>query len=384
MEAKPFEIHVSDEVLADLKQRLADTRWPDELPGTGWDYGSNLSYMKELVYYWQNGFDWRAQERLINSFQHFKADVDGLGIHFIHERGKGPDPMPLVITHGWPGSFFEMHKIIPLLADPASHGGNAEDSFDVVAPSLPGFGFSDHAREPGMEVSKTAAMWVDLMNGLGYPRFASQGGDIGAGVTSRLGYGHADSLIGIHLTSITRPTPYLGPGSKPLTDAETTLINDREQWQQAEGGYAHIQGTKPQTLAYGLNDSPVGLAAWIVEKYRTWSDCAGDVEKRFTKDELLTTVTIYWVTESISSSTRMYKENQSYTWTMAQDEKIKAPTGVAAFPAEISRPPKEWGERSYNLQRWTPMPRGGHFAALEEPQLLAEDVREFFRRFRSA
>ncbi len=384
MEAKPFEIHVSDEVLADLKQRLADTRWPDELPGTGWDYGSNLSYMKELVDYWQNGFDWRAQESLINSFQHFKADVGGLGIHFIHERGKGPGPMPLIITHGWPGTFFEMHKIIPLLADPASHGGNAEDSFDVVAPSLPGFGFSGHAREPGMEVSKTAAMWVDLMNGLGYPRFASQGGDIGAGVTSRLGYGHADSLIGIHLTSITRPTPYLGPGSKPLTDAETTLINDREQWQQAEGGYAHIQGTKPQTLAYGLNDSPVGLAAWIVEKYRTWSDCAGDVEKRFTKDELLTTVTIYWVTESISSSTRMYKENQSYTWTMAQDEKIKAPTGVAAFPAEISRPPKEWGERSYNLQHWTPMPRGGHFAALEEPQLLAEDVREFFRPFRSA
>ena len=179
MEAKPFEIHVSDEVLADLKQRLADTRWPDELPGTGWDYGFNLAYMKQLVDYWQNGFDWRAQEKLINSFQHFKADVDGLGIHFIHERGKGPDPMPLVITHGWPGSFFEMHKIIPLLADPASHGGNAEDSFDVVAPSLPGFGFSDHAREPGMEVSKTAAMWVDLMNGLGYPRFASQGGDIG-------------------------------------------------------------------------------------------------------------------------------------------------------------------------------------------------------------
>ena len=384
MEAKPFEIHVSDEVLADLKQRLADTRWPDELPGTGWDYGSNLGYMKELVDYWQNGFDWRAQERLINSFQHFKADVDGLGIHFIHERGKGPDPMPLVITHGWPGSFFEMHKIIPLLADPASHGGNAEDSFDVVAPSLPGFGFSDHAKEPGMEVAKTAAIWVELMNGLGYPRFASQGGDIGAGVTSRLGYGHADSLVGIHLTSITRPTPYLGPGSEPLTEAEKTLISDREQWQQAEGGYAHIQGTKPQTLAYGLNDSPAGLAAWIVEKYRTWSDCGGDVEKRFTKDELLTTVTIYWVTESISSSTRMYKENQSYTWTMAQDEKITTPTGVAAFPAEISRPPKEWGERSYNLQHWTPMPRGGHFAALEEPQLLAEDVREFFRPFRSA
>ena len=382
MEVQPFHIHVSDAVIADLKQRLADTRWPDEIPGSGWDYGSNLAYMKELIEYWRVGFDWRAQEKLINSFQHFKANVDNLDIHFIHERGNGPDPMPLIITHGWPGSFFEMHKIIPLLADPASHGGDPQDSFDVVAPSLPGFGFSGHARDTGMEVAKTAAIWVKLMEGLGYPRFASQGGDIGAGVTSRLGYGHPDSMIGIHLTSITRPTPYLGPDAEPLTEAEKALISDREQWQQAEGGYAHIQGTKPQTLAYGLNDSPVGLAAWIVEKYRTWGDCGGDVEKRFTKDELLTTITIYWVTDSISSSTRMYKENQRETWAMGRDEGIKVPTGVAAFPAEISRPPREWGERSYNIQRWTQMPRGGHFAALEEPQLLAEEVRAFFRPLR--
>ena len=193
------------------------------------------------------------------------------------------------------------------------------------------------------------------MAGLGYPRFAAHGGDIGAGVTSRLGHGHADSMIGIHLTSVTRPTPYLGPGARELTEAEKTLIREREEWQRAEGGYAHIQGTKPQTLAYGLNDSPTGLAAWIVEKYRTWSDCDGDVERRFTRDELLTTVTIYWVTESISSSTRMYKENQRYDWTMERDEKIEVPTGVAAFPAEISRPRREWAERSYNLQRWTQM-----------------------------
>ena len=383
MEIRPFEINVSDEVLDDLNNRLSSTRWPDELPGTAWDYGSNLDYMKELAGYWQNGFDWRAQERLINSFRHFKADVDGLGIHFIHERGKGPDPMPLVITHGWPGSFFEMYKIIPLLTDPASHGGDPEDSFDVVAPSLPGFGFSDHAQEQGMEVQKTASLWVELMNGLGYPRFAAHGGDIGAGVTSRLGHGHADSMIGIHLTSVTRPTPYLGTGSKDLTEAEKILIEEREEWQRTEGGYAHIQGTKPQTLAYGLNDSPAGLAAWIVEKYRTWSDCDGDVERRFTRDELLTTVTIYWVTESISSSTRMYKENQRYDWTMERDEKIEVPTGVAAFPAEISRPPREWAERSYNLRRWTHMPSGGHFAALEEPQLLAEEIREFFRPLRN-
>ena len=382
MDIKPFEIQVSDEVLDDLNNRLSSTRWPDELPGTAWDYGSNLDYMKELAGYWQTDFDWRAQERIINSFHHFKADVDGLGIHFIHERGKGPDPMPLVITHGWPGSFFEMYKIIPLLTDPASHGGDPGDSFDVVAPSLPGFGFSDHAQEQGMEVQKTASLWVELMNGLGYPRFAAHGGDIGAGVTSRLGHGHADSMIGIHLTSVTRPTPYLGLEAQELSEAEKTLIREREEWQQSEGGYAHIQGTKPQTLAYGLNDSPTGLAAWIVEKYRTWSDCDGDVERRFTKDELLTTVTIYWATESISSSTRMYKENQRYDWTMERDERIEVPTGVAAFPAEISRPPREWAERSYNLQRWTHMPSGGHFAALEEPQLLAEEIREFFRPLR--
>ena len=385
MQPEPFEIHIGDNVLDDLRRRLDATRWPDELPGTGWDYGSNMDYMKELVDYWRNDFDWRVQERLINSFCHFKAPVGGLGIHFIHERGQGPNPMPLVITHGWPGTFFEMHKIIPLLVDPASHGGDPTDSFDVVAPSLPGFGFSDHATERGMEVAKTAALWDELMRGvLGYPQFASHGGDIGAGVTSRLGHGHADSLIGIHLTSVTRPMPYLGDGAQEPSDAEKTHMREREEWQNAEGGYAHIQGTKPQTLAYGLNDSPVGLAAWIVEKYRSWSDCEGDVENRFSKDELLTTVTIYWATESVSSSTRMYKENQRYTWTMARDEKIDVPTGVAAFPAEISRPPREWAERSYDLQRWTPMPSGGHFAALEEPQLLAEDIRAFFRPLRNA
>ena len=288
MEVKPFEIRVSDEVLEDLQRRLAATRWPDEIPGSDWEYGSNLAYVQELVEYWQNRFDWRTQERLLNSFQHFKADVDGLEIHFIHQRGQGPSPMPLIITHGWPGSIFEMHKIIPLLADPAAHGGNAADAFDVVAPSLPGFGFSDHPSSPGVEVAKTAVLWEKLMTeGLGYPRFAAQGGDIGAGVTAQLGYSHAESLYGIHLTSVTRPMPYLGHGSRALTEAESTALVERERWQQAEGGYAHLQGTKPQTLAYGLNDSPAGLAAWIVEKYRAWSDCDGDVEKRFTKDELL-------------------------------------------------------------------------------------------------
>ena len=383
MEVRPFTIAVENSVLDDLRQRLADTRWPDEIPNTGWDYGSNLTYIKELVDYWRTDFDWRAQEAKLNAFNHFKSEVDGLDIHFIHEKGKGPNPIPLIITHGWPSCFFEMTKIIPLLTDPASYGGDAADSFDVVAPSLPGFGFSDHAQDRGMEIQRVAGMWNKLMSqNLGYPKFGAQGGDIGSGVTARLGFAHSDTLYGIHLTSITRPTPYLGPGSKPVTDAEQALITQRDKWFQDEGGYNHIQGTKPQTLAYGLNDSPVGLAAWIVEKYRTWSDCGGDVEKSYTKDELLTIVTIYWVTQTISSSTRMYFENQKHLWTMEKDQKVPTPAGMAMFPQEISKPPREWGERSYHVRRWTEMASGGHFAALEEPQLLAEEVRAFFRDFR--
>ena len=386
---EPFEIAISDAVLDDLRQRLSLTRWPDEMPGVGWEYGSNLDYIKELCEYWRTDFDWRAQEQKLNAFNHYKSEVDGLSIHFIKEEGTGPNPMPLVITHGWPSTFFEMTKIIPLLADPGGHGGDPADSFDVVAPSLPGFGFSQASQEPGMQVQKVADLWAKLMTeNLGYTKFAAQGGDIGAGVTSRLGYAHSDKMIGVHLTSITRPVPYLGPGSRPLTEAEQAHSDQRERWQQSEGGYSHIQGTKPQTLSYGLNDSPAGLAAWIVEKYRTWSDLTledgsrGDVESAYTKDELLTTVTIYWVTQTIGSSVRMYKENQSTLWEMAEGEKVPTPAGMAMFPQEIAKPPREWAERSYDVRRWEQMPRGGHFAALEEPELLAHEVREFFRPFR--
>ena len=383
MQVEPFKIAISDEVLDDLRRRLERTRWPDEIPGSGWDYGSNLDYIKELVEYWRTGFDWRAQEKLLNNFSHFKTKVDGLNIHFVHERGKGPNPMPLIITHGWPSTFFEMSKIVPILADPASHGGDPADAFDVVAPSLPGFGFSDRPTERGMQVIQVADMWAKLMTeNLGYPRFAAQGGDIGAGVTSRLGFSHPDKLHGIHLTSITRPTPYLGAGTPEITPAEQAHIDQRAKWQQDEGGYNHIQGTKPQTLSYGLNDSPAGVAAWIVEKYRTWSDCGGDVESSYTKDELLTIVTIYWVTQTIGSSVRMYYENQKYTWYMQPEERVEAPSGMALFPQEIAKPPREWADRSYDVRRWTEMPRGGHFAALEEPQLLAEEVRAFFRPMR--
>ena len=384
MAVQPFTIAISDQVLDDLKQRLGNTRWPDEVVDSGWGYGSNLAYIRELAEYWRTSFDWRAQETKINQFSHFKTEVDGLNIHFIRENGTGPNPMPLVITHGWPSTFFEMTKIIPLLANPGGHGGDPADSFDVIAPSLPGFGFSDRPSQPGMQVLKVADMWAKMMTeNLGFPRFAAVGGDIGAGVTSRLGYAHPDKLTGIHLTSVTRPTPYLGEGSRPLSEAERAHSAQREKWQQEEGGYSHIQGTKPQTLAYGLNDSPAGLAAWIVEKYRTWSDCHGDVESRYTKDELLTIITIYWVTQTISSSTRMYLENQTHLWEMGADERVKAPAGIAMFPQEIAKPPKEWADRSYDVRQWKEMPRGGHFAALEEPELLAHEVRTFFRPLRA-
>lgn len=384
MDVQPFKIEVHEEVLDYLRRRLETVRWPDEIPNSGWDYGSNLEYLKELVEYWRTVFDWRAQEAKLNAFNHFKSKVDGLDIHFVHERGKGPNPIPLVITHGWPSTFFEIYKVIPLLADPSSYGGYPADAFDVVAPSLPGFGFSDLPTERGMEIQRVAGMWKKLMTeNLGYPRFAAQGGDIGAEVTSWLGHGHADSMIGIHLTSITRPTPYLGPGSRELTEAEQALIEQRQRWHQDEGGYNHIQSTKPQTLSYGLNDSLLGLAAWMVEKYRTWSDCSGDVERRFTKDELLTNITIYWVTQTIGSSVGMYYENQRKAWVMDKDELVSTPAAIAVFPAEISRPPQEWAKRSYNVCRWTEIPKGGHFAALEEPELLAEDVRAFFRSYRT-
>ena len=383
MAVQPYKIEIPDSVLDDLKSRLERTRWPDELPDTGWDYGSNLDYVKELVEYWRTKFDWHAQEKLINSFSHFKSKVDGLNIHFIHEKGKGPNPMPLVITHGWPGTFFEMYKVIPMLSDPASHGGDPADAFDVVAPSMPGYGFSDATDKRGLSVLSISDLWAKLMSeNLGYQKFAAQGGDWGARVTAKLGLSHGDKVIGIHTTSTSSPTPYQGPGTRELSEAENAMLAQRVQWLADEGGYSHIQATKPQTLSYGLNDSPAGLAAWIVEKYRTWSDCGGDVESRFTKDELLTTITIYWVTQSINSSTRLYYESFFQAWDLAKDEKIQVPVAIASFPRENSVPLREWAERSFNIQQWTDMPSGGHFAALEEPDRLVEDIRKFFRGLR--
>ena len=386
MSVNPFTINVSDNVLEDLQKRLSLTRWPDEIPGSGWGYGTNLDYLKELVSYWQNDFDWKSQEKKLNELNHFTSQVKGLNIHFVHEKGKGPNSIPIVITHGWPSTFFEMHKIIPRLIDPASYGGDPSDSFDVIAPSLPGYGFSEASKTSGMDVKAVAAIWDELITKeLGYPKYAVHGGDIGAGVTANLGYFHHKNTYGIHLTAVTRPMPYLGENSKSLTDAEKDHLNQRLDWEQKEGAYGHMHRTKPQTLSYGLNDSPVGLAGWIVEKYRSWSDCGGDIESKHTKDELLTNIMIYWATGTIGSAVRMYRENNgenNVQWTLAEGDQILAPTAVAIFPHDLSTPPKEWAERSFNLQNWTNMSKGGHFAALEEPDLLVEDIRAFFRTLR--
>jgi pimeloyl-ACP methyl ester carboxylesterase len=372
-----FRIAVAEPVLADLRQRLERTRWPDEVEGAGWDYGANLGYLRELVEYWRTSFDWRAQERRLNGLPQFRARVDGLGLHFVHERGKGPRPLPLILSHGWPSTFVQMERLIPLLADPAAHGADPEDAFDVVVPSLPGCGFSDRPTRRGMTKTRIASLWAKLMTEtLGYQRFGAHGGDIGAGVTAWLAFDHPGRVVGIHVADVVRP--WLGPGSAPLTPAEQAFVDEERRWMEAEGAYDHIQATKPQTLAYGLTDSPAGLAAWIVEKFRSWSDCGGDVERRFTKDELLTNLTIYWVTNTINSANRLYFERDRDPRPLGRDDRVAVPTAVTIFPADIDHPPREWAERVYDVVRWTEMPRGGHFAALEAPELLIDDVRAFF------
>lgn len=385
MRVQPFSINISEHTLSDLTARLAQTRWPDTITDSGWSYGADVNYMKEIVDYWQVQFDWRAQERAINQFRQFRTEVDGSTIHFIHELGRGPQPLPLVITHGWPGSFVEMLKIIPPLTDPGSYGGVAEDSFDVVVPSLPGYGFSDPPTESGMNAFEIAELWVQLMNGLGYSRFGAQGGDWGASVSTCLGLRRPANLLGLHLNYIPGSyKPFPGSATPSLSEAETTFLRAQEEWLQAEGGYGHVQATKPQTLAFGLNDSPAGLAAWIIEKFRDWSDCGGDVERRFTKDELLTNVMIYWTTQTIHSSMRLYYEGRQRPLHFREGESVQTPCAVARFLKEAPFPPREWVERGYNVQRWTEFPQGGHFAAMEEPDLLVADIRTFFRPLRQS
>jgi pimeloyl-ACP methyl ester carboxylesterase len=382
MPVDDFSLPFSKLAVNDLRDRLGQARWLDEASGSTWAYGFDQEFLRDLCEYWRDGFDWEGQVKRLSALHHYQWLSNGTAIHFIHERGNGPDPLPLILTHGWPGSFVEMEAILPLLTDPAAHGGDAADCFDVVIPSLPGFGFSRLPPDGGMNAFGVADLWVRLMEELGYSRFGAQGGDLGAGVSTALGLRHADHVLGIHLNYVPGSyRPYLEPGTK-LEPVEEQFLVEASRWYDKNGAYAHLQGTRPQTAAYGLNDSPVGLAAWILEKFRDWSDCSGDVYRSFSRDELLTNVTLYWMTQTISSSFRMYYEGRKAPLHFGEGDKVRVPCAFAHFPREIMFPPRQWAERGYNVQRWTEMPKGGHFAAAEEPELLAEDLRTFFRSLR--
>ena len=373
----PFKIAIPDAVLTDLKDRLAKTRFPSEIEGSGWDYGTNLSYLRELVTYWRTSFDWRAQERRLNQMPQFKTRIDGLDIHFVHQRSSHQDALPLVFVHGWPGSIVEVTKIIGPLTEPTAHGGRAEDAFHVVALSLPGYGFSDKPKQSGVSNRRIAGMIAQLMARLGYERYGAQGGDWGGFIVRQLGLADPKHVIGVHSNMcVAGPPPGASDRNAGVPPEELKRIEAAQARTTNETAYSQLQGTKPQTLGYSLNDSPAGLAAWIVEKFRSWSDSGGDVEKRFTKDELLTNIMIYWVTETGPSSVRLYYENRR---DQGLQGKMEVPFACAVFPLEMfANAPRQWVEASYNLVQYTMMPRGGHFAAMEEPQLLVDDMRKFF------
>jgi pimeloyl-ACP methyl ester carboxylesterase len=378
---RPFTLRVPDETLDDLRARLDRVRWPDEAPGGGWAHGTSLAYLKELVAYWRERYDWRAHERRLNGWRQFTAPVGGIDIHFVHEPGVGPAPLPLLLSHGWPGSIVEFERIIPMLTDPARFGGDPADAFTVVAPSLPGYTLSFQPGQPRFGLVEIADQFATLMTDvLGYRRFAAQGGDWGAFITSCLGAAYPDRLAGIHVNLLAVRRDQAAPATP--TGEEKAYLEELGHWMREETGYMQIQGTKPQTLAYALTDSPVGLAAWIVEKFRAWSDCGGDVERRFSKDVLLTNVMLYWVTGAIGSSFWPYYARAHSAWPISERRPVRVPTAYAAFPREILHPPRAWAERVYDIRRWTAMPAGGHFAALEEPEALAADVRAFFRPLR--
>jgi pimeloyl-ACP methyl ester carboxylesterase len=379
-----FALNIDDNVLADLHDRLSRVRWPDEPPDApGWQYGTNLGYLRDLVGYWRDGFDWRAQEARLNAFPQFTEEIAGCRVHFLHVEGDGPSPMPLVLSHGWPGSVVEFTRLIPLLTHPA----DPADAFTVVVPSLPGYTLSFTPGQRRFSQLEIADVFDDLMtNTLGYRRFGAQGGDWGAFVSAGLGLNHADHVIGVHLNLL----PLARDPSVVLPETEEIHAYRREldYWMREETGYSAIQGTKPQTLAYALTDSPVGLAAWIVEKFFTWSDSrahGGDFERVFTRDELLTNVMLYWTSGAIGSSFWPYYARQHDGWPLPGPRTVDVPMGYSSFPKDIMHPPRLLAERAFSkIQRWTENDRGGHFAALEEPELLAADIRAFFRPLRGS
>jgi len=381
----PFNPRAHPGALEDLRARLRGTRWPDAPEDAGWSLGTDLGYLRELVAYWADEFDWPAQEAALARLPRFRATLGGLGIHFVHARAAAPAgapagrALPLVLCHGWPDSFWRYSKVIPLLTDPAAHGADPADAFDVVVPDMPGYGYSDRPAGPPLDSIAVAGLWAELMDVLGYPRFGAAGGDIGSHVSRYLALDHPDRVVAVHRTDAGAPA-YAGDPAD-LTADERAWLAAGAAWAAAEGGYSAMHRTKPQTAAFGLTDSPAGLAAWIVEKLRAWSDCDGDVERGFTKDEILTNVTLYWLTATIGSSMRMYSANAAIPPAQLA-RRVEVPSGFSLFPADIVRPPRAWLERTTNVVRVTEPPRGGHFAAFEEPELYAAELREFFRPYR--
>lgn len=360
---QPFAIGVDDAVLDDLRDRLSRARWPSAGPGAAWEQGTDLDWLRGLCTYWASEFRWRSREHQLNSYPHFIAEVDKLSVHFVHVRRGG---VPLILTHGWPSAFTEYLPLVDRL-----------DGFDLVIPSLPGYGFSE--RPATSTTRDVATRWHSLMRGLGYARYGAVGSDFGAAVTTYMALDQPEPLLGIHLSNLDNdPTP-----TTPLTDAERDYVAAVERWDRTERGYSFIQGTRPQTLSYGLTDSPVALAAWILEKWRLWADTDGDIDARFDRDDLLTLVTLYWVTGTIGTSMRDYFDNRAAaTATLPPDAYVTVPTAIANFHHNFANEgtmPREWADRVYHLARFTNMPRGGHFGAVEEPDLLAADISEFFR-----
>jgi pimeloyl-ACP methyl ester carboxylesterase len=369
-----FKVYIEQKILDDLKLRIKNTRWPDEIESSEWTYGASLSYMKELAGYWLNNFDWRKTEDEINKYENFIAEIDGYKVHFLHIKGKGVKSIPIIITHGWPGSFLEMMKLIPLLTE------NTKRSFDVVIPSMVGYGFSQKLNHTGCNVSFMAELWFKLMQELGYKKFGVQGGDFGAGVSSFISLKYPNHVIGMHLNYIPgNYHPVLSDG-EVLTDEENDYLKSEDEWYFREGGYSLQQNTKPLTLAYGLNDSPIGLCAWIIEKMYGWAECKGNIENVFTKDELLSNVMLYWITETIHSSVRLYNENRKSSLSLGKDSFINIPVGIARFRFEEPFPPRKFIERGFNIQHWSDFHEGGHFPAMEKPEILAGDIYNFFNK----
>ncbi|GAA2987421.1 epoxide hydrolase family protein [Actinokineospora diospyrosa] len=368
MPPRPFQVALADSELSDLRTRLRHTRWPTTPPGVGWSQGVDPAYLREITTHWAEKFDWRGQEAHINTYQHFQVALSTADVHFIHHKAER-DGVPIILTHGWPSTFLEYLPVIRPLT---------EAGFDVVVPSLPGYGFTTRPDQQHT-LRDTARLWRELMHSLGYRRFAAHGGDFGSGVTTFLALDHPDDLIGIHLTNL-ELDPYLGPGSDPLTEAERALVEHEEEFVARAGGYNLLQSTTPLTAGYGLSDSPVGLAAWVLEKWRAWSDCGGDLE-RFDRDLLLSTLTLFWVTNTITDSMRDFHDNRDLYDALTADDRVRVPTAIGLFDNEFAhhgRMPKSWAERLYDVRRWTEMPSGGHFAAVEEPQALVDDLVEFF------